>query len=68
MMNTGNDMKMKREAEQMKWHRMAKVHNFLEMWHGSQNLHATQKEARADNMHMTTIRYISDTEEIVKAF
>jgi hypothetical protein len=46
---------------------MAKVHDFLEMWQGSQNLHATQKESRAQNKQMTAVGYISDTEEIVKA-
>jgi len=60
-------MEMKREAEQKKLHRMAKVHDFLEMWQGSQNLRATQKESRAQNEQMTALEYISDTEEIVKA-
>jgi hypothetical protein len=46
---------------------MAKVHDLLEMWQGSQNLHATQQESRAENKQMTTVGYISDTEEIVKA-
>jgi len=46
---------------------MAKVHDFLEMWQGSQNLRATQKESRAQNKQMTAVGYISDTEEIVKA-
>jgi len=46
---------------------MAKVHDILEMWQGSQNLPATQKESRAHNMQMTAVGYISDTEEIVKA-
>jgi len=41
---------MKKEAEEWKLHRMAKVHNFLEMWQGSQNLCATQKESLAQNM------------------
>jgi hypothetical protein len=44
MTNTGNDSEMKKEAEDRKLHRMAKVHNSLEMWQGSQNLRATQKE------------------------
>ena len=48
-------------------HRMAKVHDFLEMWQGSQNPHATQKESRAQNKQMTGVGYISDTEEIVKS-
>jgi len=58
---------MKREAEEQKLHRMAKVHDFLEMWQGSQNLRATQKESRAQNKQITAVGYISDTEEIVKA-
>jgi len=57
---------MKKEAEETKLHRMAKVHDFLEMWQGSQNLHATQKEDRTQNKQMTTVGYISDTEEIIK--
>ena len=62
-----NDMEMKREAEQKKLHRMAKVPDFLEMWQGSQNLRAPQKESRAQNKQMTAMGYISDTEDIVKA-
>jgi hypothetical protein len=58
---------MKKEAEERKLHRMAKVHYFLEMWQGSQNLRAAEKESRAQNTQMTTIGYILDTEEIVKA-
>jgi hypothetical protein len=66
-MNTENDSEMKKEAEEKKLHRMAKVHDFLEMWQGSQNLRATQKESRAQNKQMTAVGYISDTEEIVKS-
>jgi len=66
-MNTENDSEMRKEAEERKLHRMAKVHDFLEMWQGSRNLHATQKESRAQNKQMTAVGYISDTEEIVKA-
>jgi hypothetical protein len=58
---------MKKEAEERTLHRMAKVHNFLEMWQGSQNLHATQKESRPQNKQMTAVGYILDTEEVVKA-
>jgi hypothetical protein len=65
--STDNDMEMKREAEGRKLHRMAKVHDFLEMWQGCQTLRATQKESRAQNKQMTAVGYISDTEEIVKA-
>jgi len=66
-MNTENDSEMKKEAEERKLHRMAKVHNFLEMWQGRQNLRATEKESRAQNKQMTAVGYISDTEEIVKS-
>jgi len=65
--NTENDSEMKKEAEESKLHWMAKVHNFLEMWQGSQNLCATQKESRAQNKQMTAVGYILDMEEIVKA-
>jgi len=41
--NTENDSEMKKEAEEWKLHRMAKVHDFLELWQGSQNLRATQE-------------------------
>jgi len=65
--NTENDSEIKKEAEKRKLHRMAKVHDFLEMWQGSQNLRATQKESRAQNKQMTAVGYILDMEEIVKA-
>jgi hypothetical protein len=65
--STDNDMEMKREAEEKKLHRMAKVHDFLEMWQGSQTLRATQKESRTQNKQMTAVGYISDTEATVKA-
>jgi len=58
---------MKTEAEARKLHRMAKVLGFLEMWHGSQNRRATQKESPAQNKQMLAVGYISDTEEIVKS-
>jgi len=66
-MNTENDLEMKKEAEERKLHRMAKVHTFLETWQGSQNLRGTPKESCAPNKQMTGIGYISDTEAIVKA-
>jgi len=65
--HTENDSEMKKEAEERKLQRMAKVHDFLDMWQGSQNIHATQKESRAQNEQMTAVGYISDTEESVKA-
>jgi len=64
--STDNDMEMKREAEEMMLHRMAKIHDFLEMWQGRQSLRATQKESRAHTKQMTAIGYISDTEEIIE--
>jgi len=66
-MNTEIDSEMKKEAEEMKLHRMAKVHDFLGMWQGSQNLRATQKGSRLHNNQMTAIGYIPDTDEIVTA-
>jgi len=53
--STDNNMEMKREAEEQKLHRMAKVHNHLEMWQGSQNLQATQNKSRAQNKQMTAV-------------
>jgi len=52
---------MKKEADEGKLHRMAKVHDFLEMSQVSQNLCATQQEFRAQNRQMTAVEYISDT-------
>jgi hypothetical protein len=65
--NTGNDLEMMRDAEEMKFHRMAKVHDFVEMWQGCQNLCTTQKKFRTENKRMTTVEYILAMEEIVKA-
>jgi hypothetical protein len=63
--NTQNESEMKKEAEERHLHRIAKIHDILEMWQGSQNLHATQKDSRNQNKQMTAVGYISDTEEIV---
>jgi len=63
---SGNDSDMKRDVKESKLHWMAKVHNFLEMWQGSQNLCATQKESHDQNMPMTDIEFILYTEEIFK--
>jgi len=60
-------MEMKREVEEKKLHRMAKVYDLLAMWQGSQTLWATQKESRAQNELMTAAGYISDAQEMVKA-
>jgi len=64
---TDNDFVFKRDVEERTLHRMANVHNFREMWQGSQNQHTTQKESRAQNKQMTAVGYISDTEESVTA-
>jgi len=66
-MNRENDSEMKKVAEEWSIHRMAKVHDFLEMWQGSQNLRATQQKSSAQNKQMTAMGYISDTEGIVNA-
>jgi hypothetical protein len=65
--NTEDDFEMKSETEEKKLHIMAKVHIFSEMWQGSQNLHAIQKESHAQHKHMTAVGYISGTEGIINA-
>jgi len=62
-----NDIELNKAAADRKLHKMAKVHDFLEMWQGSQNVRATQKESRAQNKQMTAVGYFSDPEEIVNA-
>jgi len=64
-METENELHMKKQAEERILHRMAKVHDCLEMWQGSQNLRATQKEFHTQNRQMTTVWYISDTNGII---
>ena len=58
--NTENDSETKKEAEDRTLRRMAKVHNFLEMWKRSQNLRTSQKATRIKNKQMTTVEYMSD--------
>ena len=65
--NTENDSEMKKDADERKLQWMAKVHDFLEMWQGSQNLRATRKKSRAQNTQMSAVGYVLNTEEIVKA-
>jgi len=62
-----NDLELKGDAEEKKLHRMAKVHDFLEMWQGSQTLSTTERESRGQNKQMTDVGYILDTEDCVKA-
>jgi len=66
-MNTENDSEMQKEVEVRKLHRMAKVHDCLEMSQGSQNLRSTQKESHAQNAQIAAVGYISNTNEIVVA-
>jgi len=65
--NTEKDSEMKIELWERKLPRMANVHDFLEMWQGSQNLRVIQKESRAQNKQMTAVGYISDMKEIIIA-
>jgi len=67
MTTTENNMEIKRVAEERKLHRMAKVHNFLEMWQCSQNLHPTWKESWTQSTQTTAVGYISDTESMFQA-
>ena len=66
-MQTQNNSEMKKETVESTLHRNAQVYYFVEMWQGSQNLSARQKESCPQNMQMTAIGYIPDTEEIVIA-
>ena len=65
--NTENNLEIMREADERKLPRMANIHDFVEMWQGSQNLCATQMESHAQNREMTATGYISDTKQIIKA-
>jgi len=67
MTKAENNIQRKRDAEERKLHRMAKVHDFLKMWQGSQNFRTTQKESRVQNKQMTAVGYFSDIKEIVNA-
>jgi len=67
MKNTENELEMKWEVEERKLHRMANVHNHLEMLQHCKHLHATPEESHTQQKQLTAIGYISDTEEIVKA-
>jgi len=58
---------MKTDVEERKLPQMAKVHNFLDMWLGNENLHATWQQSPAQYMLMTMGSYISDTAAIVQA-
>ena len=46
---------------------MDMVHDCVKMAQGSENLHARKNESHHQNKQMTAIRYIPDTDEIMKA-
>jgi hypothetical protein len=62
------DWEMKSEAEEMKLHSMAKVQNIVDIWKGSQNIYATQKESRAQNKQIAAMEYIQDTQKVCHGF
>jgi len=67
-MEMENNLELKWEVYERTLHRMANVHNLLEMWQSTQNLYTKQKESWAQNKQMPAVGYFSDTEEILKAF
>jgi len=46
---TDNELELQNEAAERKLHRMAKVHDYLGMWQGSQSLRATRPESHCQN-------------------
>jgi hypothetical protein len=65
--NTDNDSQRKKGAEEGIFHRKPKVHDLLEMWQGCEDIRAPQKESHTNNMPMSAVRYVSDTDDIIKA-
>ena len=65
---TGADsnMEMKRGGVQKMLHRIANVWKYLAKWHGRQNLQLSLYKTHTQNTQMIDVRYISDTEVIVK--
>ena len=53
--NTKINSEMNKAAEKRKLHRIAKVQDLLEMWQGSQNLRATQKESCTQHKQITMV-------------
>jgi hypothetical protein len=58
MANADNDSPIQKQAQAINLNILAKVHDLLEMWQGSQNLLATHKEFRAQHKQMTAVGYI----------
>jgi len=67
MTKTENDTEINNDADLRILHKMAKINDFLEMWQGSHNLRATQKEFHTQKQPKKAVRYISDMEEIINA-
>jgi hypothetical protein len=63
--NTEYTVELSSEVEKGTLYRMTKVHDFVAIWQGSLNLHATPKELQAPNKQLTDIEYVSDTGEII---
>jgi len=63
---TENSLELQKEVEERISHKMARTHDFLEMWQGSPNLHTAEKESHAQIKRVTAVGYISHTEEIIK--
>jgi len=64
---TENDSEMQKEVDERNLHRIAKVHDILEMWQGSQNQLTAQKESRAHAKQITAVEYASDTEDFINS-
>jgi hypothetical protein len=60
-----NDIKLKPEGEESKFHRKAKVHNFLEMWQRSQKFRATRRDSPTRSREIAAVGFISGTEESI---
>jgi hypothetical protein len=67
-MNTENDLDINNNVEEWKLLTIAMVDNILVMWQGSQNLPVTQSQSHTQNKQLTTVSYISESEEIVNTF
>jgi hypothetical protein len=63
--NTEYTLELSSEVEKRTLYRMAKIHDFVAMWQGSLNQHATPKELQAPNKELTDVEYVSDTGEII---
>jgi len=61
------DLDMLIQVEERTFQRIAKVHNFREIWQRSHNLLATQMESCTQNKQKMVVGYISDSKGIVKS-